>query len=65
MENWNEKNVTCYSSVHCISNKGSLKISSHGNHAKKVKEQQENRKKQIPSIEEVDIIKNAEEFLDR
>ena len=62
---WNERNVTAYSSVHCISNKGSLKIISHGNHAKKKKEQQENRKRKYPLIEEVDIIKNAEEFPDR
>jgi len=62
---WNERNVTAYSSVHCISNKGSLKIISHGNHAKKKKEQQENRKRKFPLIEEVDIIKNAEEFPDR
>ena len=62
---WNEKNVTAYSSVHCISNKGSLKIISLGNHAKKVKEQQENRKRKFSSIEEVDIIKNAEAFQDR
>ena len=62
---WNKKNVIAYSSVHYISNKGLLRNISHGNYAKKVNEQQENRKRKIPSIEEVDIIKNAEEFPDR
>ena len=59
---WNEKHVTAYSSVNCISNRGSLQIINHGNHIKKVNEQQENRKRKFPSIEKVDIIKNAEEF---
>ena len=59
---WNEKHVTAYSSVNCISNKGSLQIINHENHIKKVNEQQENRKRKFPSIEKVDIIKNAEEF---
>ena len=62
---WNDKNVTTFSSVYCISNKRSLQIISHGNYAKKVKEQQENRKIHFHFIEEVDIIKNAEAFPDR
>ena len=45
---------TCiaYCSVNCVSNKGSSMLIVHGNRHKKVKEQRENRKRKLPSIEQ-------------
>ena len=54
---WDKKHVIIYFTVNCASNKGELMLITHRNRHKKLKEQRENRKRKLPSIEQNDYIK--------